>query len=149
MTDQKISLTPEQMIALVGHGVTHDQLDATRRELSDQVASNRTGLSGQIEKLDGKVDRVDTRLSSQLEKLDEKIDRVDVKLSDQIEKLDEKIDRVDSRLSNQIEKLDEKVDRVDLKIDNLKSWMIGAMFTIILGGGSALWFIISKLSNLG
>lgn len=49
--DQKINLTPEQIISLVGHGVTQDQLDAVRREIGDKVDRVETKLDTKIDSL--------------------------------------------------------------------------------------------------
>jgi hypothetical protein len=62
-TNAPITLTPDQIIALVGHGATQEQLDGVRRELdakldrvSDKIDKVHTELDGKINRIDAKVD---------------------------------------------------------------------------------------------
>lgn len=60
MTDsnQKINLTPEQIISLVGHGVTQEQLDGVRREIGDK-----------IERLDNRIERIEARIDAKIDSI--------------------------------------------------------------------------------
>ena len=59
----QITLTAEQLINIVGHAATQEQLDNVRRELDMK-----------IERLDGKVDRVGSELNAKIDRVDGKID---------------------------------------------------------------------------
>ncbi|PSU45774.1 hypothetical protein C9J12_21275 [Photobacterium frigidiphilum] len=77
MTDNptnQITLTAEQLVNIVGHAATQEQLDNVRREL------------------DSKIERVEAKLSSDIKLVEEKIERVEVKLSADIKLVDGKID---------------------------------------------------------
>jgi peptidoglycan hydrolase CwlO-like protein len=78
MTDrqQPITLTAEQIISLVGHGATQEQLDGVRRELHQR-----------IDKLDDKIEAVEQRLEA-------KIDNVHQELREDIRRTNGKIDRL-------------------------------------------------------
>jgi hypothetical protein len=62
-TNTPITLTPDQIIALVGHGATQEQLDGVRRE-----------LDAKIDRLSDKIDKVHTELDGKINRLDTKID---------------------------------------------------------------------------
>ena len=55
-----ITLTAEQIISLVGHGVTQEQLDSVRRELGGKIDDSNKALTAKIDsnydKLDAKID---------------------------------------------------------------------------------------------
>lgn len=80
-----------------------------------------------LDRLEGKVDRLDTKvnqLDGKVSELDEKVNQLDGKVS----KLDEKVNRLDGKVSeldekvNQLDekviKLDEKVNRMDGKLES-------------------------------
>lgn len=48
---EQIQLTPEQIISLVGHGVTQEQLDSVRRELSEKIEKVDTKLDAKIDNM--------------------------------------------------------------------------------------------------
>jgi chaperonin cofactor prefoldin len=84
---QPITLTAEQVIALVGHGATQEQLDGVRWELNQRI------------------DRVETRI----EKVDEKIEDTRKELSSKIEaseqRMNDKIDGVRKELGGKLDRL--------------------------------------------
>lgn len=51
-----IMLTPDQVIALVGHGATQEQLNDVRRELSDKIDRTHSELNDKIDRTDAKID---------------------------------------------------------------------------------------------
>lgn len=69
-----ITLTPDQVIALVGHGATQEQLDNVRRELSDKIDRTHSELSDKIDRTDAKIDRVHSELNDRIDRTDAKID---------------------------------------------------------------------------
>ncbi|MDD9158534.1 hypothetical protein PVK64_20455 [Aliivibrio sp. S4TY2] len=73
-----ITLTAEQIISLVGHGVTQEQLDSVRRELGEKMDSQDVKLDAKFDKLDAKIDTVNKDLST-------KIDNVNKELSAKID----------------------------------------------------------------
>ena len=76
----QITLTAEQLINIVGHAATQEQLDNVRREL------------------DTKIERLDTKLERVAGELDAKIERV-------AGELDAKIERVATRTDSKIDSL--------------------------------------------
>lgn len=62
-----ITLTTDQVIALVGHGATQEQLDGVRRELSDKIERVQGELSDKIDRTDSKIERVHSELISRLD----------------------------------------------------------------------------------
>ena len=116
----QITLTAEQLINIVGHAATQEQLDNVRRELDTKI--ERVGSE-----LNAKIDNATSELNS-------KIDRVG-------HELNTKIDRVGHELNT-------KIDRVDGKIDALKNWMLGMGFTVLLAAVAATSFIVSRLPPL-
>ena len=92
-------------------------------------------LERQIEKLDAKIDKVDTKIGTQIAKLDAKIDKVDTKIGTQIDKLDTKIDKVDSELKS-------------LKTDVFQTKVTGvALIAILVMMAPALNGIFSSLGT--
>lgn len=51
-----ITLTAEQIISLVGHGVTQEQLDSVRRELGEKMDNQDIKFDAKFDKLDAKID---------------------------------------------------------------------------------------------
>ena len=62
---QPITLTAEQVIALVGHGATQEQLDGVRRELNQR-----------IDRVEARIDKVEEKIDKRFEKMDSKLDRL-------------------------------------------------------------------------
>lgn len=123
-TTNQITLTAEQLVNIVGHAATQEQLDNVRRELD-------TKIERVAAELDAKIDKLDEKLNSRMDKLDAKIDQVSGELN-------AKIDRVGGELNV-------KIDRVDGKIDTLKNWMLGMGFTVLVSAVAATAFIVSRL----
>jgi dynactin complex subunit len=71
--NKQIQLTPEQIISLVGHGVTQEQLDGVRRELSDKIEIVNTNLTSKIDNLNTKIDGVNKSVT---EKIDSKFNMI-------------------------------------------------------------------------
>jgi tetrahydromethanopterin S-methyltransferase subunit G len=94
------TLTSGDLINIIQHSVTRDDMESLRKEFK----ADFNKLDSRIEKLDSKIDIV-------AEKLDSKIDIV-------AEKLDSKIDLLRSDLSN--------------KIDSNFKWLAGIMIAGIL-----------------
>ena len=73
-----ITLTAEQIISLVGHGVTQEQLDGVRRELGGKIDDSVRELNVKIEKstseLNAKIDKNTSELNTRLDRLDDKVD---------------------------------------------------------------------------
>ena len=80
---QPITLTAEQVIALVGHGATQEQLDGVRRELNQRIDR----VEARIDKVEEKIDTVALQLNQRVDKLEDKIDK-------RFEKMDSKLDRL-------------------------------------------------------
>ncbi|MDD9174514.1 hypothetical protein PVK63_06465 [Aliivibrio sp. S2TY2] len=100
-----ITLTAEQIISLVGHGVTQEQLDSARRELGEKIDAQDAKFDIKFDKLDAKIDAVNKDLSS-------------------------KIDVVNKELST---KIDIKFDRLDDKIDKKFNLILGFLLTSVAG----------------
>ncbi|MDD9158537.1 hypothetical protein PVK64_20470 [Aliivibrio sp. S4TY2] len=62
-----ITLTAEQVISLVGHGVTQEQLDSVRRELGEKMDSQDAKIDAKFDKLDAKIDTVNKELSVKID----------------------------------------------------------------------------------
>lgn len=77
-TTNQITLTAEQLVNIVGHAATQEQLDNVRRELDAKIER----VAGE---LDAKIDKLDERLNA-------KIDRVGGELNVKIDRVDGKID---------------------------------------------------------
>jgi prefoldin subunit 5 len=97
--DNTVHLTPAGTVFLLG-------------QISDNLRSLDTRLTGDIRSLDAKIDKLNT-------KLDDKIDKLD----DRIDKLDDRIDKLEQKLDGKIDKLDGKIGR----------WEIAQMIVVILG----------------
>ena len=113
----QITLTAEQLINIVGHAATQEQLDNVRREL------------------DTKIERLDTKVERVAGELDAKIDRV-------ASELGAKIERVAGELDAKIERV---ATRTDSKIDSLKNWMLATAFTMIVTVAAATAFLVDRL----
>ncbi|WP_394230726.1 hypothetical protein [Shewanella colwelliana] len=55
-TTNQITLTAEQLVNIVGHAATQEQLDNVRRELDAKIDKLDERLSAKIERVDGKID---------------------------------------------------------------------------------------------
>ena len=55
-TTNQITLTAEQLVNIVGHAATQEQLDNVRRELDTKIDKLDERLSAKIERVDGKID---------------------------------------------------------------------------------------------
>ena len=62
-----ITLTAEQVISLVGHGVTQEQLDSARRELGEKMDSQDAKFDAKFDKLSTKIDNVNKELSAKID----------------------------------------------------------------------------------
>ena len=63
----QITLTAEQLINIVGHAATQEQLDNVRRELDSKIERTTTELNA-------KIDRVGNELNAKIDRVDGKID---------------------------------------------------------------------------
>jgi len=77
--------------------------------LRDDNKRLETRLSGEINKLDTKIDKLDTRLTGEIKNLDTKIDKLDTRLTGEIKNLDTKIDKLDGRVNV----LEQKISHMD------------------------------------
>ena len=66
-TTNQITLTAEQLVNIVGHAATQEQLDNVRRELD-------TKIDKLDERLNAKIDRVGGELNVKIDRVDGKID---------------------------------------------------------------------------
>ena len=84
-----ITLTAEQVISLVGHGVTQEQLDGVRRELGEKMDAQDAKFDAKFDKLDAKIDTVNKDLSTKIDTINKdlstKIDTVNKELSAKID----------------------------------------------------------------
>jgi chromosome segregation ATPase len=101
--DNTVHLTPAGTVFLLG-------------QISDNLRSLDTRLTGDIRSLDAKIDKLNTKLDDKIDKLDDRIDKLEQKLDDRIDKLEQKLD-------GKIDKLDGKIGR----------WEIAQMIVVILG----------------
>ena len=85
-----ITLTAEQIISLVGHGVTQEQLDSARRELGEKMDNQDTKFDIKFDKLDAKFDAKFDQIDK---KIDTKFDQLDKKFDAKFDRLDDKIDK--------------------------------------------------------
>ncbi|MBE7216830.1 hypothetical protein MK852_19550 [Shewanella benthica] len=70
----QITLTAEQLVNMVGHAATQEQLDNVRRELDAKIDRSDERLHGRMDKLDAKIDRVGIELNAKIDRVDGKID---------------------------------------------------------------------------
>jgi len=70
-------------------------------------------------------------VKADINKLDTKIDKVETSLREDINKLDTKIDKVETSLREDINKLDTKIDKVDNKFDRMQ-WLIISTIVVVL-----------------
>lgn len=113
------------------------------------MATVETDLAKILERIDGKLDRIETDLSdlkvSQVE-IKGEIKTMDEKLSGQITSLDEKlsgqIKSVDEKLSGQITTLDEKVSGFGKRLENQEFTNRGILTALIIAiiAGAAKFF---------
>ncbi|GEK13205.1 hypothetical protein [Aliivibrio fischeri] len=107
-----IKLTPEQLISLVGHGVTQEQLDSARRELGEKIDNQ-----------DAKIDAVNRDLTVKIEAVNRdltaKIDTVNKDLS--------------IKIDNQNTKIDAKFDKLDAKIDSKFNLVLAFLLANVAG----------------
>jgi len=101
--DNTVHLTPSGTVFLLG-------------QISDNLRSLDTRLTGDIRSLDAKIDKLNT-------KLDDKVDKLEQGPDVKIDKLDIKFDDLDTKLSVRMDKLDGKLGR----------WKIAQMIVVILG----------------
>ena len=78
--DNTVHLTPAGTVFLLG-------------QISDNLRSLDTRLTGDIRSLDAKIDKLNTKLDDKIDKLDDRIDKLEQKLDGKIDKLDGKIGR--------------------------------------------------------
>ena len=71
MSTEPITLTSEQVISLVGHGVTHKQLDGFRQELASKLDRTYQALDS---KLDQSYQALDSKLDQSCQALEAKLD---------------------------------------------------------------------------
>ena len=78
-----ITLTAEQIISLVGHGVTQEQLDSARRELGEKIDESNKDINNKIDsnykdinnKIDSNYKELNTKIDTKFDRLDDKIDK--------------------------------------------------------------------------
>ena len=108
--DNTVHLTPSGTVFLLG-------------QISDNLRSLDSRLTGDIRLIDAKIDKLNTKLDDKIDKLDDKIDKLEQRLDDKIDKLDTKFDDLDTKLSVRMDKLDGKLGK----------WEIAQMIVVILG----------------
>ena len=90
-----------------------------------------------VERLDGKVDKLDA-------KLDKKVDKLDAKLDKEVDKLDTKIDKLDTK----VDKLDARVGGLETKVGGLET-KVGGLETKVGGIHSVLTQLVSLIDKDG
>ena len=76
--DNTVHLTPSGTVFLLG-------------QISDNLRSLDSRLTGDIRLIDAKIDKLNTKLDDKIDKLDTKFDDLDTKLSVRMDKLDGKL----------------------------------------------------------
>ena len=115
----------------------------------------QTDLAQILNKLDGKIDRIDERLGKleigQVE-IKGEIKATDERLSGQIKTLDERlsgqIKALDERLSGEIKSLDTKTEQLNTRVGNVEFGIRGILIGIavaVLGGLAMFFWMASKL----
>jgi chromosome segregation ATPase len=119
--DNTVHLTPSGTVFLLG-------------QISDNLRSLDTRLTGDIRSLDAKIDKLNTKLDDKVDKLDDRIDKLEQKLDDRIDKLEQrldvKIDKLDMKFDDLDTKLSVRMDKLDGKLGR---WEIAQMIVVILG----------------
>lgn len=125
-------------------------VEEVRRETATSGESPRGLISPEFFFLLQRIDRLDEKFTGEINKLDEKLNRLDEKLSREIKgeinKLDEKLNKVDEKLSGEIKgEIRRLEDKFDKKMDGLKFWAISSIITVIVGFvGTIITVILTK-----
>ena len=104
----------------------------------------QTDLAQILNKLDGKIDRIDDRLG--------KLEIGQVEIKGEIKALDERlsgqIKALDERLSGEIKALDAKTEQLNTRVGNVEFGIRGVLVGIavaVLGGLAMFFWMVSKL----
>ena len=104
----------------------------------------QTDLAQILNKLDGKIDRIDDRLG--------KLEIGQVEIKGEIKALDERlsgqIKALDERLSGEIKALDTKTEQLNTRVGNVEFGIRGVLVGIavtVLGGFAMFFWMASKL----
>jgi len=80
----QITLTAEQLVNIVGHAATQEQLDNVRRELDGKIDNVQSNLELKIDKfqsnLDLKIEKLESKVDTRINKLDSKIEALSSKM---------------------------------------------------------------------
>ncbi len=116
-----ITLTAEQVISLVGHGVTQEQLDSARRELGEKMDNQDT-------KFDIKFDKLDAKFDAKFDQIDKKFD---AKFDQLDKKIDTKFDQLDKKFDAKFDRLDDKIDK---KFNLILGFLLASTASIVALG---------------
>jgi predicted nuclease with TOPRIM domain len=92
--------------------------------LSAEVRLNAVQLEKRVDKLEGKIDRVQEQVEKRVDKLEGKIDRV----QEQVTQLNKRMDKLEGamdRVQEQVTQIDKRFDRLEAKLDQVlkAKWM--------------------------
>jgi chaperonin cofactor prefoldin len=86
--------------------------------LSAEVRLNAVQLEKRVDKVEGKIDRVQEQAEKRIDKLEGKIDRV----QEQVTQLDKRMDKLEGkmdRVQEQVTQIDKRFDRLEAKLDQV------------------------------
>jgi flagellar capping protein FliD len=88
------------------------KLDKQFTDVQEHFAEQRKYIEFAYDKLDKRIDGLDTRMNEGLASLDQRIDRLDRRMTDGFSGLDQRIGRLDQR----IDRMDQRIDRMDKRM---------------------------------
>jgi flagellar capping protein FliD len=93
------------------------KLDKQFTDVQEHFAEQRKYIEFAYEKLDKRIDGLDTRMNEGLASLDQRIDRLDRRLTDGFSGLDQRIGRLDQRIDRMDQRMTDGFSRLERKFD--------------------------------
>ncbi len=102
----------------------------------------QTDLAQILNKLDGKLDKLET-------KFDEKFDKLETKFDEKFDKLDEKVDKLaigQAEIKGDVKALDVKTEQLNTRVGNVEFAVRGILIglAVVVLGGFAMFFWMSR-----